>query len=97
MKAQAIFDLSTRRTGSGELTAYDASTANATVFPARTTKVRVYCTTDAYVLIGASPTATVAGFYMPAGAVEYFDCLPGDTVAAVKVSSAGNMHCVPCE
>ena len=60
------------------------------------TKVRVFVTTDAYVKVGASPTATTSDVYIPAGSVEYFSCAPTDKVSAVQVASGGTLHVTAC-
>ena len=96
MRAQIIMDMSTRSAGDGEAVSFDSSTQSAAITAVGTTKVRVSCTTDGFIAIGASPTAVVGtGFHMPAGTIEYFDCLVGEKVAAIKVSSAGTMYVKP--
>lgn len=59
-------------------------------------KVRVVTTTDAYILIGKSPTATTSDVYIPGGAVEYFTCLAGEKVSAIQVSAGGTLHVTEC-
>ncbi len=56
--------------------------------------VRIVCTTDAYVKIGASPTATTSDMFVPANTPEYF-AVPDDgtvKVSAVQLSSGGTLH-----
>lgn len=55
-------------------------------------RVRVVCTTDAFIVIGKSPTATTAGVFMPAGLVEYFTINPGEKVSAIQSSAGGTLH-----
>lgn len=55
-------------------------------------KVRVVVTTAAYIKIGKDATATTSDVYMPADSPEYFSIRPGEKVAAVQVSSGGNLH-----
>lgn len=55
-------------------------------------KVRVVCTTDAYIRIGSSPTATTSDTYMTGLAAEYFTISPGEKVSAVQVASAGTLN-----
>ena len=55
-------------------------------------KVRLMVTTDAFVKIDSSPTATTADMYMPAFSVEYFSCRPGQKVSAIQVSSGGTLY-----
>lgn len=57
-----------------------------------TQKVRVVCTSAAYVLIGNSPTATSAAVYVPADAPEYFTISAGQKVSAIQVSAGGTLH-----
>lgn len=58
----------------------------------QTRKVRVVVTTDAYIVIGSSPTATANDPFLPASSVEYFSINPGEKVSAVQVSSGGVLH-----
>jgi hypothetical protein len=55
-------------------------------------KVRVVCTTDAFVAIGTSPTATTSDAYVVAFSPEYFTCAPGSKVSAVQVSTGGTVY-----
>lgn len=59
---------------------------------AQTYKVRVLVTTDAYIKIGNSPTATTNDTYMTAGLPEYFTITPGQKVSAVQVASGGTLN-----
>lgn len=56
------------------------------------TKIRVVCTSAAYVKVGNSPTATSADVYMPADGVEYFTVTAGMKVSAIQVSAGGTLH-----
>lgn len=55
-------------------------------------KIRVICTTAAYVKVDKSPTATSADVYMAADAAEYFTVTEGMKVSAIQVSSGGTLH-----
>lgn len=55
-------------------------------------RVRVVTTTDAYIKIGSSPTATSSDVFKPANLVEYFTIAPGEKVSAIQVSSGGTLH-----
>jgi len=57
-----------------------------------TNVVRVIATTDCYIKIGASPTATSSDVFLLANAAEYFGCDPADKVSAIQVSSGGTIH-----
>jgi len=56
------------------------------------TKVRIVCTSAAYIAFGAAPTATTAGVYVPADSPEYFTVSPGEKVSAIQLSSGGTLH-----
>lgn len=58
----------------------------------QTRVVRLYATQDCYVAVGASPTATTSDMPLPAGAIEYIKINPGEKVAAVQISTGGNLH-----
>jgi hypothetical protein len=64
------------------------------------TKVRVVCTTDAYVLAVDGPAFTVVtsatGAYVPGLAAEYITVNPGQKISAVQVSSAGTLDVMEC-
>jgi hypothetical protein len=57
-----------------------------------TQKVRVLVTTDAYIKIGVSPTATTSDVYVTGLAPEYFTITSGEKVSAIQVSSGGSLH-----
>jgi hypothetical protein len=59
---------------------------------AQTTKVRVLTTTDAFIKIDNSPTATSSDVYLPALQAEYFHITPGQKVSAIQVSGGGTLH-----
>ncbi len=58
------------------------------------TKVRVACTTDAFIAIGdgtVAPTSTT-GAPMFAGQVEYFTVSPGQKVSAIQSTANGILY-----
>ncbi len=55
-------------------------------------KIRVVCTSAAYVKVGVSPTATTSDVYVPADSIEYFTTASGEKVSAVQVSAGGTLH-----
>lgn len=61
----------------------------------QTYKVRVLCTTDAFITTDGS-TATTAGTYLPGLAAEYFTITPGQKVSAIQVSSSGTLYVTEC-
>jgi hypothetical protein len=58
----------------------------------QTYKVRVACTTDAFIKIDNSPTATTSDAPMFAGSVEYFSITPGQKVSAIQSASGGTLY-----
>lgn len=59
---------------------------------AKTTVVRVVVSTDAYIAVGASPTATANDMPMTADMPEYFRVIPGvDKISAIQASSGGTL------
>lgn len=60
--------------------------------------VRVVSTTDCYIQIGISPTATSADLFLPAYTPEYFGAQGGVTgtkVSAIQVSTGGSIYVTP--
>jgi len=55
-------------------------------------RVRVVCTTDAFVKVAVSPTATTSDAYVVGLTPEYFTCAPGEKVSAVQVSAGGTLY-----
>ena len=90
-----MYYVGTGRLGAAQSVAYTATAGTVTnVFGPQTYRVRVVCTTDAYVLntdLGAAVTTT-SGAYLPALQVEYFTVTPGQKMSAVQVAGAGTMY-----
>lgn len=81
------------RIGTHQSIAYTGTAGTvANVVTAGVQKVRVCMTTAGYITIGVSPTATVAGIYMPANTVEYFTIGPGEKVSAIQLAAGGTLH-----
>lgn len=55
-------------------------------------KIRVWCTTDAFVKVDSSPTATTGDMPISAGSPEYFSCTPGQKVSAIQQSASGTLY-----
>lgn len=68
------------------------ATSNATDDAFESPLVRVAVTAACYVEFGATPEATSASVYMPAGSVEYFIVSVGDKAAVLRVSDDGVAH-----
>ena len=54
-------------------------------------RVRVVCTTDAYVTFDGSPPSATSGVYVPAKTPEYFAVSPGQIASAVQLSAGGTL------
>lgn len=78
--------------GTHQVKAYTTTAAIDNAVGAGTNKVRVVVTSAAYIKIGKDPTATTSDVYMPADSPEYFTIRPGEKIAAVQVSTGGNLH-----
>lgn len=72
--------------------AFTGSSAQSAAVDDTTFVVRLVATTDCFVALGANPTATTSSAYLPAGIVEYVSITPGHKVAALQVSSGGNLY-----
>lgn len=73
-----------------------AASAQSAAMPATTRSVRLVATVDCFVEFGTNPTATssgaATGFYLPAGAVEYFTAIEGQKVAVIQASGSGTLY-----
>ena len=74
--------------GAAQKINFDSSTQS-TATSLNTRIVRLVCTTDCHIAIGADPTATTSSTFLPAYSVEYFKLVGGDKIAAIKATSAG--------
>lgn len=54
-------------------------------------QARIYCTTDAHVLVGTAPTATTSSTPVTGGVPEYINVNPGEKVSAVQQSAGGTL------
>jgi hypothetical protein len=55
-------------------------------------RIRVLVTTDAFIKIAGSPTATTSDVYLPGLQPEYFTVNPGEKVSAIQVASGGSLY-----
>jgi len=60
--------------------------------PVNSIMARVVATTDCYIAVGASPTATTSDVYLPGGVVEVIRLGYGEKVSAIRVSVSGTLH-----
>ena len=86
-------DSTLRFSGVSDVVAYTGTAGQSVAVPANIHDVRIVCTSNAWIAIGANPTATAAdnSLYMPAGVVEYFHISPGEKISAVQDSAGGNL------
>lgn len=83
----------TGRLGTHQSVAYTGTAGTiANVIGPQITKIRVATTTDAYIKIDNSPTATTSDPPIFAGQLEYFTVTPGQKVSAIQVSAGGTLH-----
>lgn len=84
----------TGRLGNTLNTAYTtASVAIGTAIGPGVQKVRIVATTDTWITIDSSPTATsTGGAYLPGLIPEYFTVSPGQKVAALQVAAPGIIY-----
>ena len=85
--------IGTARLGTHQSVAYTGTAGTiATAITSGHNKVRVYVTTDAYIKIGSSPTATTSDVPLAAKSAEYFTINPGEKVSAIQDASGGTLH-----
>ena len=63
---------------------------------AGTSVIRVYCTSDAHIAIGAAPVATTADTPISAGHAEYFGIGSGEKVSAIQQNVGGDLYVTEC-
>jgi hypothetical protein len=81
------------RLGTVQSAAYTGTAGTITnVVGSETYIVRVVCTTDAFVKIDNSPTATTADTFLPANSPEYFTITPGQKVSAIQSTASGTLY-----
>jgi hypothetical protein len=78
--------------GSTQKVAYTASAGTITnAVGGGTECIRVVVTSNAYIKIGSSPTATTSDVYMPANVPEYFLVKGANKVSAIQDAVGGNL------
>lgn len=81
----------TGRLGTHQSVAYTGTAGTiANAVGTGTTRVRVVCTSAAFIKIGG--TATSSDVYMPQDKPENFFITPGQKVSAIQVSAGGTLH-----
>jgi hypothetical protein len=85
--------IGTGRLGTHQSAAYTTTAGTITnAVGAQTYKVRIVCTTDAFVKVGDAPTATTSDPHFPANSVEYVTITPGQKVSAIRSAADGSVH-----
>lgn len=77
--------------GTAQTVAFTTTTQSAAL-GANTVHVRLIATAACYVAFGANPTATSANMMLPPNVAEYFIVTPATKIAALQVSSGGNIN-----
>lgn len=83
-------------TAKSQSVAYTGTAGTITnALPPNTVAVRIVTTTDCYVQIGPSPTATSSDMLMIAGVPETFTAGNGDKVSGIRLSADGTLYVTP--
>lgn len=69
-------------------TSSSAATSNA--FGSQIYIIRIVAKTDAFYVLGGSPTATTSDVYLPADTVEYISVTPGQKIAFIRDAADGD-------
>lgn len=77
---------------STETVAYTGTAGTSAVLDARVSVVRIWCTTDAVVLVGSGITADINDMPITAKVETYIPINEGDVVSAIQLSTGGDMH-----
>jgi hypothetical protein len=92
--SSSSFSTAIRIAASGSV-AYTGTAGTYGPLAAATNKVRVLCTTDAYVTTDGSTPSSTNGAYIVAKVPEYFIVTPGAaSIKAVQVASGGSLFVV---
>ena len=78
--------------GVSQTVSTSGTSAQSAAFGAGTSIIRVIASEACFLVFGANPTATSAGMFLAAGAVEYFAVTPGQKVAAIQASTGGSLY-----
>lgn len=74
-----------------QVRSFDGTSKQSNAFAATTTRIRLVASQHCYIAFGANPTADNTGIMLIANVPEFFGVLPGEKVAALQVSSGGNL------
>lgn len=87
-------DSTLRQGASQNITVAGTSAAVTNPFGANIFDIRVVSTTNCWIKIDGTPTATTGAgsSYLPAGVVEYFHVNPGQKIAAIQDAAGGTCN-----
>ena len=88
--------IGTARWGTVTNQTYTASASTAIPVGSAVYKVRIICTTDAYVRTDSVTATSLNGTYVSALSAEYVTVNPGQTITAVQVSAGGSIQVTEC-
>lgn len=81
------------RPGTTQNVAFTATAGTIATGVASTTRcVEIYTTTDAFIAIGAAPTATTSSKPHPLGQALVYKIAAGEKVSAVQITAAGTLY-----
>lgn len=81
--------------GVSQAVAVGASSVQASSFSDGVTIIRVFCTVDAWISFGSSPTAAIEGassMFLPGGILEYFEIKNGEKLAVIRNTASGKLY-----
>lgn len=78
--------------GPSQIISTNSSSQQSSAVGSNCSIVKIFCTQDCYIAIGANPTASATTAFQPGGIQDYFAIQAGWKVAAVQVSVAGIIY-----
>lgn len=72
--------------------AYTETAAATGAVSKTTTKIMIWCSTDAFIKVGSNPTATTSDMPITGKVPMFFDCTPEDKVSAIQQGSNGTVY-----
>ena len=78
------------------ITVAGTSAATTNAFSNGAVVLRLATTTDCYIAVGASPTATTSHAILPAGTIDHILVEPSEKVAALQVTAGGVLSVTEC-
>lgn len=80
--------------GISQSVAVGAASVQSAALQSKSSIIRLFSTTDCFILIGATPTALQDGtsMFLPAGVIEYFGVNGAPLVAVIQSSASGTLY-----